>query len=129
MNLRKDHCRNLPSRTTRERVNQTPRGSEDAFVPRAPPQSLGVRDRGFASPSGRVRRAVTSPVAKQRTPGVNRAKEPYNEEEHVGRCRPVRGVRADRLVTPFLRKSKTTLGNGYLGSRIDEERSEMRYLV
>ena len=25
--------------------------------------------------------------------------------------------------------SKTTLGNGYLGSRIDEERSEMRYLV
>ncbi|WZY99729.1 hypothetical protein YC2023_072058 [Brassica napus] len=26
-------------------------------------------------------------------------------------------------------KSKTTLGNGYLGSRIDEECSEMRYLV
>ncbi|WZZ14973.1 hypothetical protein YC2023_108062 [Brassica napus] len=26
-------------------------------------------------------------------------------------------------------KSKTTLGNGYLSSRIDEERSEMRYLV
>ncbi|WZZ00103.1 hypothetical protein YC2023_072431 [Brassica napus] len=25
-------------------------------------------------------------------------------------------------------KSKTTLGNGYLGSRIDEERSKMRYL-
>ena len=25
--------------------------------------------------------------------------------------------------------NKTTLGNGYLGSRIDEERSEMRYLV
>lgn len=24
---------------------------------------------------------------------------------------------------------KTTLGNGYLGSRIDEERSEMRYVV
>ena len=24
---------------------------------------------------------------------------------------------------------KMTLGNGYLGSRIDEERSEMRYLV
>lgn len=30
---------------------------------------------------------------------------------------------------PFDRKSITTLGNGYLGSRIDEERSEMRYLV
>ncbi|WZY72159.1 hypothetical protein YC2023_004399 [Brassica napus] len=26
-------------------------------------------------------------------------------------------------------KSKTTLGNGYLGSRIDEERSKMRHLV
>jgi len=24
---------------------------------------------------------------------------------------------------------ETTLGNGYLGSRYDEERSEMRYLV
>ena len=28
-----------------------------------------------------------------------------------------------------LSKIKTTLGNGYLGSRIDEERSKMRYLV
>ena len=28
-----------------------------------------------------------------------------------------------------LSKTQTTLGNGYLGSRIDEERSEMRYLV
>ena len=28
-----------------------------------------------------------------------------------------------------LSKSITTLGNGYLGSRIDEERSKMRYLV
>jgi hypothetical protein len=26
-------------------------------------------------------------------------------------------------------KQKTTLNNGYLGSRIDEERSEMRYVV
>lgn len=26
-------------------------------------------------------------------------------------------------------ESTTTLGNGYLGSRIDEERSEMRYMV
>lgn len=28
-----------------------------------------------------------------------------------------------------LPNNETTLGNGYLGSRIDEERSEMRYLV
>ena len=29
----------------------------------------------------------------------------------------------------FLLKQKTTLNNGYLGSRNDEERSEMRYVV
>jgi hypothetical protein len=28
-----------------------------------------------------------------------------------------------------LRKRKTTLSNGYLGSRNDEERSEMRYVM
>ena len=36
------------------------------------------------------------------------------------------GVRA---VGDILPRYITTLGNGYLGSRIDEERSEMRYLV
>lgn len=36
------------------------------------------------------------------------------------RCAP-----EDRACVEF----KTTLGNGYLGSRIDEERSKMRYLV
>ena len=40
--------------------------------------------------------------------------------------RPVRGV---RVVCGIFVKPKTTLGNGYLGSRIDEERSKMRYLV
>jgi trehalose/maltose hydrolase-like predicted phosphorylase len=34
-----------------------------------------------------------------------------------------------RVGVDVLYLSKTTLGNGYLGSRIDEERSEMRYLV
>ena len=29
----------------------------------------------------------------------------------------------------FLLGTEMTLGNGYLGSRIDEERSEMRYVV
>jgi trehalose/maltose hydrolase-like predicted phosphorylase len=28
-----------------------------------------------------------------------------------------------------IRKTKTTLSNGYLGSRNDEERSEMRYVM
>lgn len=39
---------------------------------------------------------------------------------------PVRGVAVGMR---RILKVKTTLGNGYLGSRIDEERSEMRYLV
>ena len=30
---------------------------------------------------------------------------------------------------PVTLKTKTTLNNGYLGSQIDEERSEMRYVV
>ena len=30
---------------------------------------------------------------------------------------------------PTANKQMTTLNNGYLGSRIDEERSEMRYVV
>ena len=34
-----------------------------------------------------------------------------------------RSPRSDHILT------NTTLGNGYLGSRIDEERSKMRYLV
>ena len=40
--------------------------------------------------------------------------------------RPGNGARLGGVSTL---ESKTTLGNGYLGSRIDEERSEMRYLV
>lgn len=40
--------------------------------------------------------------------------------------RPFRGARGGTCAS-F--ETKTTLGNGYLGSRIDEERSEMRYLV
>ena len=30
---------------------------------------------------------------------------------------------------PAITKNRMTLGNGYLGPRIDEERSEMRYVV
>ena len=46
-------------------------------------------------------------------------------------------MKTEPLAAPFcgrvlgteLLSQNTTLGNGYLGSRIDEERSEMRYLV
>lgn len=44
------------------------------------------------------------------------------------RSRCPRGQRRDSRVAEEI-KHEMTLGNGYLGSRIDEERSEMRYLV
>ena len=43
--------------------------------------------------------------------------------------RPTPRSRGERAGTGRLSNVKMTLGNGYLGSRIDEERSEMRYLV
>ena len=36
---------------------------------------------------------------------------------------------ADHALCNVAILNNTTLGNGYLGSRIDEERSKMRYLV
>jgi hypothetical protein len=54
---------------------------------------------------------------------------PNGVKEHLyclarGVGRPAgRSVRSDCILI------HTTLGNGYLGSRIDEERSKMRYLV
>ena len=44
---------------------------------------------------------------------------------------PSSGMRLACWLPPVLQcyLIHTTLGNGYLGSRIDEERSEMRYLV
>ena len=59
---------------------------------------------------------------EQQNPGANRAKEP--KQESMPFC-PFAG--ANGLL--HLNTNKMTLGNGYLGSRIDEERSEMRYLV
>lgn len=66
MNLRKDHCRNLPSRTTRGRVNNTTRG-EGAARPRYLAVPCG-RD-ASAPPSSDVD-AVNTPsrVAEQRKP-------------------------------------------------------------
>jgi hypothetical protein len=61
--------------------------------------------------------AQTNPGAKSRQGSSNELALP---------CRPRDGV---RLGVRRILYVKTTLGNGYLGSRIDEERSEMRYLV
>lgn len=86
-------------RTTRERVHQ-------------PYARRGARRALRARP----------PSALQPNPGAGRAK----ELERIA-CPPPRSRRAGGRSIPVV--FTTTLGNGYLGSRIDEERSEMRYLV
>jgi hypothetical protein len=69
-------------------------------------------------------RGASAPLPGATTnPGANRAK-----EYELMACPPAPGPPARGGGTcPYL--NVTTLGNGYLGSRIDEERSEMRYLV
>lgn len=74
------------------------------------------------SPS-RPRRVLTCALGDEQTPAW---KAPRNTKLRACLSRPVRGARG-RACASF--ETKTTLGNGYLGSRIDEERSEMRYLV
>lgn len=66
---------------------------------------------------------VGGPFPAPTNPGADRAKD--HEQKRVPPL-PDPGRGGD--VASFLR-NRTTLGNGYLGSRIDEERSEMRYLV
>lgn len=64
-----------------------------------------------------------SPPVPKQNPGAGRAKE-------LKRIRlppaPVSACGGRSILVVLF---TTTLGNGYLGSRIDEERSEMRYLV
>jgi hypothetical protein len=57
----------------------------------------------------------------KRTHGAEGVKEHYAEPGDAA------GLLAALVLQCYL--IHTTLGNGYLGSRIDEERSEMRYLV
>lgn len=65
-------------------------------------------------------------LPRQQNPGASGAKE--LKRSKAARRRPGNGAGRPALrLMPFA--SETTLGNGYLGSRIDEERSEMRYLV
>ncbi len=68
------------------------------------------------------------------TSKVWRAFWPPSREESDGRLKPQSIQTQPSLkqsmsdISP-INKPKTTLNNGYLGSRIDEERSEMRYVV
>lgn len=68
---------------------------------------------------GRLRAFPARFAGDERNPGAACAKEHMS-----GRTRANASVVGRRPL--FI---CTTLGNGYLGSRIDEERSEMRYLV
>jgi hypothetical protein len=89
--------------------------------------------RGLSSPNGRGNpvppvwpqtiRSDRGNLVRKPNPGAECAKElkPKSVAGRLGH-----DVRAG---VDVLYLSKTTLGNGYLGSRIDEERSEMRYLV
>ena len=63
-------------------------------------------------------------VPTKPTPGARSAKENINK----GLIHPL-PFAGHRGLGKASFKTETTLGNGYLGSRIDEERSEMRYLV
>ncbi|WZZ14904.1 hypothetical protein YC2023_107993 [Brassica napus] len=106
VNLRKDHCRTLE---TERPENDETSLSVGRFLT-VPADSVFWLDRTH---SFRI-----SP-----NPGTKSVKE--NATKQPAFANPE---------TVFVRKqccnvkSKTTLGNGYLGSRIDEERSEMRYL-
>lgn len=68
---------------------------------------------------------------RSREGGHNRTHGADGVKEHLTKVRPTGGADGPGRPPPALRSYKihTTLGNGYLGSRIDEERSEMRYLV
>lgn len=76
-----------------------------------------------SAPSARMAPPRASPGTTT-NPGARRAKEHQLLSMPLA-ARRRRPHRERRERTSF----QMTLGNGYLGSRIDEERSEMRYLV
>ena len=104
MNLRKDHCRNLYSRTTCELVLNT----------------WGRRSLVVRLPS--VTRRVQA-LRRLPNPGAESAKEYYNRQPSPRALFTDHGGMRASLIT------QTILDNKYLGSRIDEEGSEMRCLV
>jgi len=105
VNLRKDHCRDPDQNRPRTRHP----------CRRAPGRSPVARPRPPTSAKeGRGRNRTHGAERRQGTPLL-----------------PSAGLRPARRPPPASDAIviHTTLGNGYLGSRIDEERSKMRYLV
>jgi hypothetical protein len=104
VNLRKDHCRDPDQNRPRTRHPACRRQHR---------LSLGqVLDNLLSSEWGLGVKEPTTPKASRNTV-------------------PSSGTRTACWPPPVLQcyLIDMTLGNGYLGSRIDEERSEMRYLV
>ncbi|WZY70715.1 hypothetical protein YC2023_002955 [Brassica napus] len=107
VNLRKDHCRTLE--TERPENDETSLSVGRFLI--VPADSVFWLDR--------TRSFRISPNPGTKSVKENATKQPaFANPEMVFVRKQCCNV-----------KSKTTLGNGYLGSRIDEERSEMRYLV
>ncbi|EIE19811.1 hypothetical protein COCSUDRAFT_19213 [Coccomyxa subellipsoidea C-169] len=112
VNLRKDHCIDQ-TQTANQRIPAGgPARAACAPVPDRRPGSRGpVRSGGLGRPlpfTGKDRTRSAKPPIKSTTRNIL------------------------KILTAALcgrRQPKTTLNNGYLGSRIDEERSEMRYVV
>lgn len=87
-----------------------------------PPGASSRAGAGVPIDAPRIHPDANPCLPTKTNPGVSRAKE--NEAVRWGQTGDVsRGRLHDDM------SCKMTLGNGYLGSCIDEERSEMRYLV
>lgn len=102
------------TKTDRERV-PPPAGRGTSLGPRPAPAG-----RALSAPAGGAEGAGPQPnngAGGVKEHGYRRA-----TTGSPGRTEARRGKRKRQII-------HTTLGNGYLGSRIDEERSEMRYLV
>jgi hypothetical protein len=112
VNLRKDHCRNLQEQTTSEHVLISVGGGLRVLpAPVAPPRRPG---------------ALGRPAAQNNKPRRGKRQGLLKKWTAFPRLRPF-AARNGGPKAPV--ESNTTLGNGYLGSRIDEERSKLRYLV
>ena len=105
MNLRKDHCRCLSKNKTVAHVTERCRGGA----------------RCLPGPTGFFPHALRGASVAGRNTARDDAKEHEKAEAPASRSATAPGAEAN--------EKNTTLGNGYLGSRIDEERSEMRYVV
>ena len=114
MNLRKDHCIN--------RIHSGNQPSPSAARRPSGRPALGRRSPGWGPSGPQLGPAGASPLPvglasvihiQLNTPQTSTSSEAT--------------VAAGSAACPL--KPKTTLNNGYLGSRIDEERSEMRYVV